>query len=393
MATETNAAEVQPCSQAGLSGHVQVLDGVRGIAILMVLVVHFYQREVINSSYPLLGKFLGRALAPGGYGVELFFVLSGLLITGILLDTKAKPGFFGKFYMRRILRIFPLYYGALAIIFGVLPHFLAFDAGGREIAAHQVWLWTYLANWPSSYIWDNSNQFLLGHFWSLSVEEHFYMVWPALVFFCSRSTLWKLCWGILGIGIVTRAAVGWGGASAPVFLQWPTLTKVDGLAVGAMLAIALRDPTFGGWLPAGRLLSRGLGGAFALFLALALVPRTLHSVLVATLGETVIVFFFGLFVLRALRSLPGEATHRILRSGFLVAFGKYSYGIYVIHGILRPALAGWFPLDRVPAKWGLPIILHGFYYLYAVGVSFGLAYLSYHLFEKRFLSLKRHFEY
>src|SRR5688572_11214801 len=158
--------------------HIRVLDGLRGVAILMVLMIHLYPKPFIADTYPTLTAVFGRLIGAGSYGVELFFVLSGFLITGILLDTKHERRFLGKFYARRILRIFPLYYGALFIVIVILPLFVAFDAEAMAIVHRQLWLWTYLSNWPVGSIWDDSSLFMLGHFWSLCVEEHFYVFWP-----------------------------------------------------------------------------------------------------------------------------------------------------------------------------------------------------------------------
>ncbi|HVM49407.1 MAG TPA: acyltransferase [Candidatus Acidoferrum sp.] len=384
-------AEAPPAVKA--AGHVAVLDGVRGVAILMVLFGHFYQTSVIKVNYPLAGKILGRVLAPSGYGVELFFVLSGFLITGILLDTKELPGYFGKFYMRRFLRIFPLYYGALAAVLLVLPLFVNLDAGGREIVAHQGWLWCYLANWPSAYIWDNSNVFLLGHFWSLAVEEHFYILWPAMVFLLSRRGLVRVCFIVLVMCATVRATDAIMGQAGPLILQWTTLTRVDGLAIGGLLAIALRTPELKEHLPSGKYMTAGLWVFGVLVMGLMLMPRQVHFLPIPIFSETIVVSFLGLAVLAALQAQPGELYYQMLSSRVLVAFGKYSYGIYVIHGILRPVFAKVFNLEHAPIHYGLAFVSLAAYYVFAIGVSFLLAWLSYNLMEKRFLALKRYFEY
>jgi len=324
MDTEISPAVSRPPPKA-LGGHIPALDGLRGIAILLVLMVHFYQGALFYSLRPTLGKVLSRVVSPGRFGVELFFVLSGFLITGILLDTRHRQGFFLKFYMRRFLRIFPLYYGALMVVFLVLPHFVKFDAGGHEIARNQFWLWTYLANWPSLGLsWDESNIFLLGHFWSLCVEEHFYILWPSLVFLLSPRSLFKVCVLIVGIGILSRAAASLEGEGGISIFRWTSLQKIDGLAVGAILAVVLRDSRLSDYLPKAQKLRWCVLISSLVCAGMIFLPKKLYFSGFFIFGETIIVVFFGFVLLSALGSEPGERTNRILSSNILFAFGKYS---------------------------------------------------------------------
>lgn len=389
-------ADTSPSAGAAASsgGHIRALDGLRGIAILMVLAGHFYPKWLIADVYPTLTPFIGRLVSPGGYGVELFFVLSGFLITGILLDTKEAPGFLTKFYARRVLRIFPLYYGALAIVFFVLPLFVTFDAGARAIADRQLWLWAHVANWPTGWIWDDSRLFLLGHFWSLSVEEHFYLVWPAIVAIASPRGVFRIALALAVTALACRGLTAAFGDNTPVLLRWATLHKLDGLAVGAMLATAVRVPARATLLPTGTSYRRWMIGLGVASLAFVMLPRRLlHHPFSPVFGETIIAAFFGLVLLGALRLGSGDRLHRPLASPILVTFGKYSYGLYVIHGILRPAFEKLFDLRGWPTSHGLPFLWLLLYYVLTIGASLALAYASYHGFEKWFLNLKRHFEY
>src|SRR5205823_1934832 len=132
---------------------------------------------------------------PGWSGVDLFFVLSGFLITGILCDAKGRDGYFRNFFTRRILRIFPLYYGFLGVVFLLLPRVTPF---GRHLAAllhYQVWYWTYLLNVLISLRgWPPVADF--NHFWLLAVEDQFYLVWPFVVYMLGRRALLAACVGI-----------------------------------------------------------------------------------------------------------------------------------------------------------------------------------------------------
>jgi peptidoglycan/LPS O-acetylase OafA/YrhL len=147
-----------------LKGHIPVLDGIRGLAIVMVLIAHFATllEVFLKNYYPFIGPIITKLALAGLMGVDLFFVLSGFLITGILLDTKGTERYFTNFYARRFLRIFPLYYGVLFLLFFVLPKCISFDAAATEISANQWWLWAYLTNFPGHPVLDNSKIFLLS---------------------------------------------------------------------------------------------------------------------------------------------------------------------------------------------------------------------------------------
>jgi hypothetical protein len=157
--------------------HQPALDGVRGIAILLVLFHHFTVFDPITG----VGAWLGFAALLGWCGVDLFFVLSGFLITGILIDARGSSRYFSSFYMRRSLRIFPLYFLVVFLSFVVLPRFPALHdvlAGPTDVV--QWPYWTYLVNFA---IADRA-QFLHGILdisWSLAIEEQFYIVWAVVV--------------------------------------------------------------------------------------------------------------------------------------------------------------------------------------------------------------------
>src|SRR5262249_7856054 len=194
----------------------------------------------------------------GWMGVDLFFVLSGFLITGILLNARPQPHYFRNFYVRRVLRIFPLYYGVLLALFVVAP--LIFSAAGlwprvtqmlgkyasdyEVIRANQAWLWLYAVNLGSGVEWS----FLAG-FWSLAVEEHFYLVWPFVVWWLRSPRLIAACVGCAVLALVIRVVLwraGWAGELR--FLYEFTLCRMDGLALGALLAVLSRSERAWAWL-------------------------------------------------------------------------------------------------------------------------------------------------
>jgi peptidoglycan/LPS O-acetylase OafA/YrhL len=195
-------------------GHLPELDGLRGLAILLVLFFHF------AADLPRNVIFLGPVYF-GWSGVGLFFVLSGFLITRILLRTRRAEGYFRSFYVRRALRIFPLYSGVLAfctLLFVLFPVLRPMFPGDRDRIFH----WLYLGNWTP--LLAGEDQRRMGTFWSLAIEEQFYWIWPFIVWKVRPSRLPFVAGGAIATAIALRAAsTDWRpipSSIEPPFVEW-----------------------------------------------------------------------------------------------------------------------------------------------------------------------------
>lgn len=221
--------------------HIPALDGIRGVAIILVLLVHFIPPVAMQWR---LAEWFMKIFSTGGWiGVDLFFVLSGFLITGILLKTRSQPDYFKNFYIRRTLRIAPVYFLALFILFGVLPFFIS-TPRFSILQENQLYTWLYATNiglLTAGRDAMDSDVAAPAIYWSLAVEEHFYLVWPAVVFLCSIRTIKRVCFSLIGVAIVIRlvGVLVSDGEKNMFFYQTPC--RMDGLAAGALVAPLLHE--------------------------------------------------------------------------------------------------------------------------------------------------------
>jgi peptidoglycan/LPS O-acetylase OafA/YrhL len=340
-----------------------------------------------------LGGAIYELLHQGRHGVDLFFVLSGFLITGILLDSRNSPNYFSTFYARRTLRIFPLYYGVLFVVLLLLPLFAPPAPGAREVMHDQGWLWCYCANvlmtLRNARALFNAEYFRLGHFWSLAVEEQFYLVWPILVLTLNRRVLVGICLACLPISLALRLRFGAHGNTAGA--DFFTLSRMDALAVGALVAILARGP---GGLRALKAPARWIV-LVCLLLWMAFLPSTggKHWKGSGSFIYMPIELLCGGLICLSLNAPPATAMARLFSAKPLRFFGKYSYGLYVFHFLLYPSF------QLLYARLPLPGRLHaGNVGLFGLGVfstvgSVTVAFLSYQLYEKQLLKLKSRFRY
>ncbi|HET6323861.1 MAG TPA: acyltransferase [Planctomycetaceae bacterium] len=369
-------------ASSGLTGHIPALDGIRGLAILMVTAFRF---NIGPACDWLPGRWLFAALKHGDLGVTLFFVLSGFLITGILFDAKGEGHYFRNFYVRRALRIFPLYYGCLFVALVALP-FLFGPRGDLfpEARANQVWLWLYGANFLMAF----RNDWCLGsftHFWSLSIEEQFYLFWPLVIFFCSRRQALRV--SLIAIVVSMLGRVAWIAAGGPeVAIDVLTFLRLDALALGSLLALAARQPN--GIRP----LVRWAALAGGICIATILVAACLHHERLFGLSTAMIAGFFGALLMLAVAARPSTWWGAIWRSPVLAFFGKYSYAMYVFQLPLIRLLAPIVTPEGLCYRLGSVFAGRVTYIAVMMTITTGAAIVSWNLYEKHFLALKARFE-
>lgn len=358
---------------AGGASHRTALDGLRALAIIGVMFVH--------AGAP--------GFRSGWIGVDLFFVLSGFLITTLLAMESSASGTiaYGPFMARRALRLMPAYF-----VYALFITMLVWCWPGSVRSANAGWnalgftaaLWTYTINFvPQGGVWNGQD--LTVHLWSLAVEQQYYLVWP-IVILALHSRAAVLRWLAVGLAIATTATF----VLTPDSLYKNDMLYTRGFSLVVASALALwvfhrpqlvRHAVFNRALDA-------VGGLLLVGLALAAYapgwPESrMHEVFIPLLVPV-----FAFWIAR-LWSVGGDGwMRRLLQSRTLVYVGKISYGVYLYHEAVRVAV--WFTMKPWMAHWPAGagfVIRMAVYFL----VSFALAALSYEFFEKKFLKLTDRF--
>ncbi|RXH56072.1 acyltransferase family protein [Granulicella sibirica] len=370
------------------SRHVPALDGIRGLAILMVLANHFVIIEIASRApgFPWMQGLRDSLWT----GVDVFFALSGFLITSILIETVETPGFFRNFYARRSLRIFPLYYAVVFLVLACTPLF-QIHWGGQQwrllTYTNRIFIDPHQAGWN----FDFGGGVSLIHFWSLHVEEQFYLVWPLLVFLLRKPRR------LLPLAIIfSLASLGlrfWlAGRGVDLIALYSSLpTRADGLFLGASLALLLQSRF------------AALAGRFALlvFLASSGVMTAIFLRRSGFVWWNAEPFLFAIQFtvvgiaatsLIALCLEPRSLASRVFRSPFLRLFGRYSYGLYIFQAVV-PIFLREPMLRLVGSVLHRSLLTHFVVAILLLPIIVLCAVLSYRFFEKPLLGLKRHFEY
>lgn len=359
------------------------LDGIRGCAILLVIVWHYIPQQIHTPEPMTAAYFVRTASSLTWSGVDLFFVLSGFLIAGILMDNRHASNYFKVFYARRACRIFPLYF----LLIGV---FTLLTALGVEHRYELSWLlgdslplWSY-ATFTQNVLMAIRNDYganLLNVTWSLAVEEQFYCFIPLLIWLLPRRMFVAIA--LLLVFLAPLLRVLWGGRfGIPGYVLTPW--RGDSLLMGALLAVAVRDNTIFGLLRANIPI---LYATFIGFLGGALI-LTIRPSAFGDANHTWLAGLYGVFLLLAVVN-PDTFVARMLRKRVFVWFGLTSYGLYMLHqatsGLVHGLMGDGVPSVESLTGCGLTFL--------AMVLTLVLAAASYYFFERPFLALGQRFKY
>jgi peptidoglycan/LPS O-acetylase OafA/YrhL len=382
--------------------HVPALDGLRGVAVLCVMVYHFGTAHGFGGDAYVTRKVLG-VFCNLWTGVDIFFTLSGFLITGILLRVKSEPGYFTKFYARRALRIFPLYYLLLAVVFILLPllNLPALDNPGiQRLHDTQWWNWAYSQDLAITYYNEDffdPDPLWIGHLWSLGVEEHFYLVWPLVVWALSPRGLFRACLVMIATSLAVRFTMMAHHMDHSAVYTF-TFSRLDELAMGGLLAILARErshETLRRWAK--------WGVAFTttyLVLCVVVTNKVFYWTFPQAqgFGFTALAIGSASVIVFAI-SPERNVVRRSLEAGWLRTLGKYSYGAYILHTPMQFTYYTFFPPQKL-GELARPLghsatRLVGLlgYVTLSILLTLGLAVISYHAFEAPIRRLKRFFSY
>lgn len=374
MSDRTAAAQTKPSLI-----QLPELDGIRGYIVLWLMMYHIW---VFQGEGSLVHAW-GRVAKRGWFGVEVFFTLSGFLITGILLDALGTEKYYRNFYIRRSLRIFPLYYLVITglVIAGSAALWLGFKINDPSI--HVLggvwWNYTYLTNFALAIYGHNHTPFDVG--WSLALEEQFYLLFPVLVSLTTRAQLKKVMIGAIVLAPFARylsARLLPGGFLAAYSLL---CCRMDAVAIGALTAIWLREP---GQVNFRRLSRLTIPLVLIAIASVVLLKRQNTLYLVAGYGWIAAAAAAIIASLHLEDDRVLKPFRPFLRKRWLTYIGKISYGLYLFHMFVRVTL------DRLPFladyRHNLPVAVLRTVAFFALSIL--VAHVSWKLFEKPILAFK-----
>ena len=388
--------------------HIRALDGIRGLATVFVLLSHCYLMPACFDPEPMksmsgLRVLLFKSAELGWIGVDIFFVLSGFLITRGLLQTREDPRYFRNFYARRALRLLPLYYSLLAFYFLLAP-FKHLPGSSYEFnAQNQGYYWFYLQNLLQ--VGDSIPTGELTHLWSLAIEEQFYIYWPLALLLVPQRHHYRIISAGLSVAVGTRMLSLAADNLHPHSMYVFTLARMDGIFVGALLAMALSSAT-PALIDHVRLIARRTFPLASLVFVLSVVLAghyaesfpvyacdSMYLTLIQQVGFPALALATGSFVALTLLSAVPPLVQRIFESRVLVTIGKCSYGTFILHpwlfGGLTAVGLGWSAFRGILGDNLLADLVYMFCFII---VGFIPGWLTWTFFESRVLKLKDRFQ-
>jgi peptidoglycan/LPS O-acetylase OafA/YrhL len=359
------------------------LDGVRGFALCMVLWMHCFLLNPTNVVFRLMNSVGGSMFT----AIDLFFVLSGFLITGILIRTREGEHRARNFYVRRVLRIFPAYYCVVLFTFFVYPLFYA-PLRGEHLEREAPYFLVYMQNWWYAFHGSVGSWPGVHHLWSMAIEEQFYLVWPLVVWYTRPERLGRLCVAIFAASIALKLILLASGASLDQLFV-ATYCRLEGLAAGAGIAVLWqthRTPRPPPWLH--------VAGGIALLAFLFLIFRKSGSkagnprdMVAHTIAATIV---FTWMIYAVVTADPATLIRRFFRNPVLRFLGRYSYGIYLIHWVVYWQIK-YFILDAFGERQNTSNAVATLAGIVIIAVTIVLALAMYRFLEEPALRLKRYF--
>lgn len=351
--------------------YIALLDGFRGLALLLVMAQHFI------------------GFIPGWAGVDLFFVLSGFLVTWKLVEGINEPNYFLNFYWRRIVRIFPLYFMLLVFVFLIFPLLIPslITTSYRDLLDIQTWYWTFFQNFYTARNGWPENISII-HLWSLAAEVQFYLIWPFVIRFFYKKGNW-LTWvvvGLMAFAVIFRLVGDKVIPMAPLYRYVLLPGRIDSFTSGALLYLLIHRYSH---KLKQILLWVAIGGTALNILLYAVLQIPMHFTepFASRFAFTPVDVTWAAWMGYGLLAADNNFIQQIFTKKILTNIGKYSYAMYIVH------MPMWTMLNRIlQNKYGLqlknePLLL----WAVSLGLTmviYVIGYISYHKFEKYFMRLK-----
>jgi peptidoglycan/LPS O-acetylase OafA/YrhL len=372
--------------------YIKGLDGLRAVAILWVMFGHISSSlnwpvtEFFQKPFNLLQNM-------GWVGVQLFFVLSGFLITRILMTDKGKPHFLRNFYIRRSLRIFPIYYLMLVLFFILLPLLGSFPSWLGNAVNDQLWYWLYLQNWIRAF----SDQGALAPYWSLAIEEQYYLIWPLMILSLNPKQLKFVCFLMILSAPVFRTGlyhymplwfdvenIGKAAAYNFTFARW------DAIAIGSLIALYVGSDNELKMMKIAKYVF--VLGSIIILIQLAVLSNfTSVAPGIGMLNQTTISLVFGSIIVLVYFSKQSHWFVNLLEYTPIKSIGKVSYAMYLFHLPLAVIWINYWSLDFSNHSSFVTLLLVFLHYSILVVVTYLLAQISWKIFEHPILRFKDRF--
>jgi peptidoglycan/LPS O-acetylase OafA/YrhL len=359
-------------TKAATKSYYPALDGLRGIGCALIIIYHLF---------PFINQYLFFSFL----AMDIFFVLSGFLITDILLNSFGQKDYLKNFYVRRLLRVFPLYYTSLIFFILILPNVLQMPIDIVYYVHNQSYFWVFLQNWLL--IFKPVNEHYINHLWSMGVEEQFYLLWPLLFAVVKRP---KILLGFLIMLLLSFCAFRFYIWTHPItdlsYYNFYAYTRIDGICIGCMIALMQKINS--------KFVANYMG---IIVLAFALINFAFYELnlqhnnsfpYLALIGYSTFSMVFGVLVHTIINNNSKFFT-AVFDVSFFKFLGRISYGTYVFHlplyVLAGPYIIKWFSQNL---QFASPYLLGS---IFLTILSFSLGWLSYRYFEMPFLRLKKHF--